>query len=292
VDGDRPVLSVVVMGYRDGATIERAVRSVVDQAGAGVEVVVVTSGGDDAAARVRRAFPGLDVVDSATRLLPGGARNAGVAATRGDTIAFLAADCVAAPGWVANRVRCHDAGHPVVATAVGNADRRSLAAWGFHFGLYANRLAGRPAGPIPGIDGGAHGCSFSRSALDRIGGFDPELRVGEDSVAAWALHELGVPFWYEPTVVTLHGGPRSMRALVRDRYDRGRRRASVRGEVAADWAGVVGEWWRSSVALVRRARRFAGADLGWLVASLPWLLAGNAAALIGQQRGARRPGGT
>ena len=67
------------MGYRDASTIERAVRSVVEQdTVVPFEVVVVTSGGDESEAVVRRSFPDLNVIASPTRLLPGGA-----CATRG-----------------------------------------------------------------------------------------------------------------------------------------------------------------------------------------------------------------
>src|SRR5205807_246568 len=77
-DGD-PVLTVVVMGYRNEATILRSIRSVVDQSSDDpFEIVVVTSGGDHSADLVAQAFPHLSVVDSSSRLFPGGARNAGI----------------------------------------------------------------------------------------------------------------------------------------------------------------------------------------------------------------------
>ena len=53
-----PALSVVVMGYRNADTIDGAVRSVLGQDGAAVEVLVVTSGGDRSAQIVRERHPG------------------------------------------------------------------------------------------------------------------------------------------------------------------------------------------------------------------------------------------
>jgi len=218
---DQPALSVVVMGYRNRDTIVGAVGSILAQADDRVEVVVVTSGGDDSATLVRTAFPGLGVVEIPGRLMPGGARNAGIAASRGAVVAFLAGDCVAAEGWVGGRLARHAEGHPVVASAVVNADRRRPAAWGFHFGLYSHRLAGRPAGPIGGRDGAAHGCSFDRAVLERAGGFSSDMRVGEDTQMGWTLDELGVPVWFEPTVQTAHRGPPGMVELVRDDVEDG-----------------------------------------------------------------------
>jgi GT2 family glycosyltransferase len=271
------------MGYRNGDTIVRAVRSVVGQADADVEVVVVTSGGDDSADRVRDAFPGLAVVESPVRLLPGATRNRGVEASQGAVVAFLEGDCVAEPGWIAARRRLHDAGWPVVASAVTNGDRGHLAAWGFHFGIFGDRLAGRRAGRVAGTDGAAHGCSYVRTALDRVGPFDETIRIGEDTNAALALERLGVPIWYEPSVRTTHWGPRSSVELVRDRYRRGCNRGRTRGPVARGWIGV-GRIWLRTVARLPRMWRDAGGDRWWFLASLPWWMAGSAASLVGHQR--------
>jgi GT2 family glycosyltransferase len=288
---DRPALSVVVMGYRDGPTIVRAVASVVEQAGSDVEVVVVTSGGDDSAARVRAAYPGVVVIESAARLLPGAARNVGIDATVGRVVAFLEGDCVAEPGWVAQRRRRHDEGHAIVASAVTNGEAQRLAAWGFHFGVFGHRQSGRAAGEIAATDPGAHGCSFDRTVLEQVGGFPPDVRIGEDTITAHRLAARGLRAWYEPAVRTRHWGPRTTRGLLQDRFRRGGRRASVRGPVAPTWTGVLGHWARASRGSLPRYGRDAGSDRRWFLCSLPWIAAGDAAALIGQQRAARRAGG-
>ena len=279
-------MSVIVIGYRNADTIVRAVRSVADQSDAGVEIVVVTSGADDSAALVRAAFPAVRVVESEIRLSPGGARNAGIETTTGLVVAFLAADCMAEPGWIAARRCLHDAGHPVVASAVTNGDRRHLAAWGFHFGVFGDRLAGRRSGPVTGTDGAAHGCSYARAVLEQLGRFDESVRIGEDTNASVALDRLGVPIWYAPAVRTAHWGPASTAALVQERYRRGCIRGRIRGPVAPDWIGVAGIWLRMLTRLPK-VWRDAGGDRWWVVASLPWSIVGNAASLIGNQRAGR-----
>jgi len=279
-------MSVVVMGYRNADTIVRAVRSIVGQADDDVEIVVVTSGGDDSARRVREAFPALDVMESSERLLPGATRNRGVDASRGSVVAFLEGDCVAEPGWIDNRRRRHEAGCLVVASAVTNGDRRHGAAWGFHFGVFADRQAGRAAGWVSPTDPAAHGCSFARSVLQRLGPFDEALRIGEDTDASVAVGSLGVPIWYEPSVRTTHWGPRSMVELVSDRYRRGCVRGRTRGPLAPSWFDVVPIWLRT----VRRLPKVwldAGGDRWWVVASLPWWMAGDIASLVGNQRAGR-----
>lgn len=290
--GPRPSLAVVVMGYLDAGTIVRAVRSVVDQAprrdpADAVEVVVVTSGDDDTEDRVRRAFPDLRVVAAPHRLLPGGARNAGLAATEAPLVAFLAGDCEAEPGWIAGRLRAHRAGHPVVAGAVTNGDRSRPAAWGYHFATFPRRLAARPAGPVPATDAAAHGCSFERTVLDAIGRFDPAVRVGEDTDVAAALAARGVPIWFEPAVRTRHRGPRTTVALFAECAARGRQVGAERGPAATSRRGVV-RLLRAEVARTPRVWREAGADRWWFLATLPWSLAAQAVFVVARQRAGRR----
>ena len=123
---DDVAISVVVMGYRNRDTILAALTSIVEQmTPEPYEVLVVVSGDDGSAAAVKREHPDQRVVESPARLLPGGARNVGVANTRGPIVAFLAADCIAEPGWIAARLAAHRAGHALVASAMthGGPDR-------------------------------------------------------------------------------------------------------------------------------------------------------------------------
>jgi GT2 family glycosyltransferase len=293
----RPALSVVVMGYRDHATITAAVRSVLDQEAAEpFEVVVVTSGDDRSAPAVRSAFPEVAVVASPHRLLPGGARNVGVAASHGDIVAFLAADCLAEPGWVQARQSAHRAGHPVVAGAMTSAPPHHPSAVASHLALYCQRLAGRPAGPVDPGDPAAHGLSYERAVVDRLGPFDPDLRVGEDTEAARRLAGLGVPVWFEPRVRTAHRGPRTTRALWADHHRRGRMAARVDGTGARPVSLA-----RTAVALpaatvlvstttVAAAWRNGRGERGRLTLTLPWVVAAVAASQTGRYRERRRPG--
>lgn len=293
------MISVVVMGYHNEATIVAAVRSLVEQrADEPFEVVVVVSGGDGSAAAVRAAFPDLVVVDEAERLLPGGARNRGVAATRGGIVAFLAADCVATPGWIQARIDAHRARDSAVASAVTTADPQTVCARAHTYDLYCARLPGRPAGWVDG-DPAAHGLSFPRAVLDRVGPFPDDVRVAEDTAMVERLHEAGVPIWFAPTIVTAHHAPRTPRALVADRYARGARAARSAGEAPAPWATVLAAaprpWWRRLRWVLRTGWRHTRTERTRFLGALPWLVVGHTAGEVGRARGRlagpSRPGG-
>jgi peptidoglycan/xylan/chitin deacetylase (PgdA/CDA1 family)/GT2 family glycosyltransferase len=221
--GSRPALSVVVFGYRNESTILRAVASLVDQDGdhEQLEVIVATSGGDGTAAIVRVAYPGLKVIESSTRLLPGGVRNLGATLATGDIVTFLEADCVARPGWVHNRVALHRAGHDAVASALDTMSSDGLIATAALYLVHAGRLAGNPPGPAQ--DHQAYGLSFSRELFERAGPFDEMLRSYEDTAMAERLQYLGVESWFDPAICIEHDGPATLAEMLQDQFIRAQR---------------------------------------------------------------------
>ena len=215
-----PALAVVVMGYRDEATIERAVRSAVEQeANEPFEVVVVTSSGDRSAQIVREHFPELVVIDSEERLLPGGARNVGVEVTSAEIVAFLAADCIALPGWVSGRLAHHRKGHAAVASAIVPGPDDGIVGVAETLSLFPARLSGHPEGAA--THGQSFGLSYTRELLGVLGPFDASLRTGEDSLVAKRLPDLGITPWFDPKIRTAHPGSPNLRAFVRDQFRRG-----------------------------------------------------------------------
>lgn len=282
-------MTVVVMGYRDRDTIVASVDSLLAQASPEpFEIVVVTSGGDGSAAAVRAAHPDVTVIDVEERLFAGGARNRGVAVARGRVIAFLEGDCIATPGWIKARLDAHGAGHAAVASAITTADPQTLSAWAHTFGLFCARLPGRPASVIAPGDPAAHGVSFDRALLDRAGPFPEELRIGEDSAMTRRLHDLGEPIWFEPGVVTAHHGPPTARALVVDRYRRGRRSSLDAGApsltIAAALRSWPRDWWRPFRWTLRTAWRNGRSERRRLVLTFPLLVISHTASQAGRYR--------
>lgn len=210
-----PELCVVVLSYRNERVVAEAVDSLLGQ-GIALEIVVSHSGGgptpDLLASRA-----GVRVVAAHGRLLPGGARNAGVAATSAPFVAFLEADSVACPGWAAGRLARHRNGAVAVATPVvplnGGVCARAL---------WLNEHAVRLPLPDPAADV-PHGVSYAREALDRHGPFPEDWLVGEDTFVNERLLEAGVEIAWAPEVVTRHRYPTSLPAALADSYRRGLR---------------------------------------------------------------------
>jgi glycosyltransferase involved in cell wall biosynthesis len=211
-----PDLAVVVLAL--GAPLEAvaAVGSLLAQDPA-VEIVVVNSGGGGMAGVLTKAGVAVPVIEREERLFVGGARNLGIHATKAPYIGFLAADCVAAPGWARYRLEAHRAGHRAVSTALLNYDERSVVAWAAYLALHHRRLPSTPARST-----GRYGVSYARSLFDQYGVFREDLRVMEDTEFNQRLRPEDTPFW-EPRVQTSHRHPTRLSRMMAEFYRRGRR---------------------------------------------------------------------
>lgn len=281
----RADLACVVLGLGNPPELPAAIRSLLSQ-GVPVEVVVVNSGGGGAPASLAAAgleVPGIEVVEIPGRLLPGAARNRGIAATRSPFVAFLAADCLAEPGWAEARLRAHRAGVPAVASAVTNPFRRSLAAWASYVALFSRRMPG-----VPPADALRYGVSYERTLFDRFGLFREDLRGGEDTEFHQRMAAGGVAIAWEPAVRTAHRHPRRVTALLADQYRRGAR-------MAASWGRLKGPRPRQVAADALR-RLPADIERAWRSADpkdRPWIAAASLllpAAALAYAAGALRPG--
>ena len=164
-------LACAVLSFRDELGLVAAVRSVLDQSSP-VEVVVVNSGGGDPEPRLRAAGIDVPVINVRRPLYPGAVRNLGIDHTTAPFMAFLAADCLAEPGWVAGRLREHERGAALVSGTMTNAHPQSRAAWASYLLLH-NRLVAADES----IPHALYGLSYDRSLFDRYGRFSEELRA-------------------------------------------------------------------------------------------------------------------
>ena len=98
--GTGPPVSVIVPCYGHAELLPRLLEALeAQETSLDFEVLVVESGGDEAARRVGGRFPRVRVLSHGRRLFPGAARNRGAAA-QGECLAFVDADAVPEPRWL------------------------------------------------------------------------------------------------------------------------------------------------------------------------------------------------
>jgi glycosyltransferase involved in cell wall biosynthesis len=194
-------VSVVLPVYNGAATIAEAIDSALAQTYAACEVIVVNDGSTDATAGVLR-----DYAERATVIdRPNGgiaaARNTGVAAARGEYLAFLDCDDIWMPTMVERAVAALD-GDPAYVLAYSNcavvdsngADLgAALIGAGVDHAPTLDEMLSRLWPIMPSA------VVMRRAAFDACGGFSEEFRsYGFEDVIFWLrARELG-PFHYVP----------------------------------------------------------------------------------------------
>jgi glycosyltransferase involved in cell wall biosynthesis len=209
-------IACVVLSVGAEPELVDAVASVLEQEPQ-PEIVVVNSGGGDAADVLRQAGIAAPVVERPDRVLPGAARNLGVEATEAPYVAFLAADCRAEPGWARARLAAHLGGAPAVASVITNACPESRVADAAYLRLHFARMPDTPPERRR-----LYGVSYDRDLFERFGSFREDLREGEDTEFNARL-PADLRIESSPQVRTAHRHPIGIAPLIRDQYARGRR---------------------------------------------------------------------
>lgn len=272
-----PELACAVLSYRDEPFLIDAVHSIVDQ-DVPVEIVVVNSGGGDPAGRLADAGLDVPVYTFPERLYPGAVRNVGIDATSARFVAFLAADCVAGPGWAAARLREHGGGAPAVASPPANAYPESTTAWASFLLLHNRRLAvNHPSQRLH------YSLSYDRALFQRFGRFREDLRAGEDTELNARL-EAEVPVVLAADAHTAHRYPTRARAMLRDAFRRGRLQARMQGAIEGRGPRRVHVATRGPRNVLRSlvvAARTAPPDRGRMLRAWPLVVAGGILYTVG-----------
>ena len=249
-------LAVIVMAVKAPATLARAVDSVRSQSPE-VEIVVVNSGGGDARRLLQRQLDQIRLIETATPLFVGAARNIGIESSRAPYVAFLAADCEALPGWVAGRLARHAAGALMVSTAVEPARPGTV------IGSMAECLVFPLRSALLGQEAAVHyGRSYDRALFAQVGLFAPRLRVAEDTEFHRRTDTLASPVW-APEIRVRHDDPQALIPLLLDLHRRGQRAAFHLRPLNLPLTGPAPDWVKKLVmARQDQIRQFLQRDPG------------------------------
>lgn len=197
---DRPLASVIVPAWNAEATLPETLLSIQGQTYANLQIVIVDDGSTDRTAELAEAFCRTEARAILIRKANGGlssARNAAIAASRGEWIAPLDADDIWHPTAV----------EKLVAAALSAPKRPGLVYCWYRDIDQAGHLLG--SGPRWAFSGPAlqrlaywntiHSVLLSRDAVDAVGGYDEGLRACED-----IMMQLSIASLYPIAVVPEH----------------------------------------------------------------------------------------
>lgn len=172
------------------------------------EIVLVDNGSTDRTVTLAQKTTAKIIIRKEITI--GALRNVGVTQSQGDLVAFVDADCVVSPQWLAQAVAC--------------LEREAAAAVGSHHLLppgagwlaktaeivQRDKIGGRvtyiPSGNLIVV----------RQAFCAVGGFDESLETNEDVDLCWRLRRSGFAVFADPQIMATHFGyPKSIGKMIR-----------------------------------------------------------------------------
>jgi len=223
--------SLVVMTYERPAALRRCLGSLVrlHPPAGGFDVVVVDDGSaDDDARRIAGEF-GRDLDLAYHRIEHRGvsaARNAGLARSSGELVAFVADDYTLPPDYlqVADRFLAKRPEAQVVTFNIrscGTSLARHVQQLYFELVLLQNAKASADRdGVICTLTlPASRAAIFRRSVLERVGAFDESMASGEDGELGLRLADHGVPQWFLTRFYVEHWEEKGWRDFLRQRTE-------------------------------------------------------------------------
>ena len=224
----------------------------------GVRTIVVDDGSQPPLCRPDDAPPSVTFVRLPKNAGPAAARNAGLASVTTALVAFVDADVEVSAGWL-QPLLAHFADPRVVLVAPrvrGSAGNSPIARYEqahspLDLGDQPARIAaGTRVSYVP-----AAALLCRTDVVRAIGGFDEDMRVGEDVDLVWRLAALGHRCRYEPASTVDHRPRSSWAALLRQRLGYGRSAAALARRHPGALAPVRMSGWSAGVWALVAVRR-------------------------------------
>ncbi len=215
-----PKISVVVCTFNGGHTLSACLESLLRLDYPNYEVIVVNDGSTDNTAKIASSY-GFRVITTENRGLSS-ARNTGLNAATGEIVAYIDDDAYPDSHWLRYLASAF-----MTTTHVGVGGPNIAPA---DDGPIAECVAHSPGNPVHILlsDTEAEhipGCNmaFRKTALEAIGGFDPQFRIaGDDVDVCWRLQQKGWTLGYSPGAMVWHHRRNSIRAYWKQQHNYGK----------------------------------------------------------------------
>lgn len=174
---------------------------------------------------VKESFPEIHLICSSKRLYCGSARNRGVSQSRGDIIAFIDSDCLAAENWINSIIKAHERSDPIIGGVIGNAVPSNIVGWASYFCEFSQWMPGTSARSMGDVAGA--NMSYKREVFRQLGSF-LENTYSSDTEFHWRFIKEGQAIHFNPDIKVYHKSIRNLFHYLRHEFQHGRAFARVR----------------------------------------------------------------
>ena len=199
------MVSIIIPSYNSESTIAECLDALLAQDFQGeYEITLVDSSNDNTPNIVTAKYPKVKLIHLPNKTDPGTARNLGIAEAKGDLIAFIDSDCIAAPDWLENIVAAHTSSpYNIIGGVVKNGnDKRNLVAWAGYIAEFREFIPGQPRREVSHIP--TCNLSYKKRVFYDFGLFEGEYYPQEDLVYNFKLSQQGEKILLEPKIQVFH----------------------------------------------------------------------------------------
>ncbi|HXG91314.1 MAG TPA: glycosyltransferase [Blastocatellia bacterium] len=199
-----PVVSVIVPCYNSEQTIRQCLNAIINQRTTiRFDVTVVDSSTDSTPRIVKEEFPTVRLIHLERRTFAGPARNVGIRATRAPYCLMIDSDCIARPDLIERMIARHrEDEYAAVGGSLRSGTRGSLSGLVGYLAEFKEFMPTTPMRIEKGIP--TANIAYRRDALERSGGFDPEMELAEDILLNWKIHSAGERILFDPAIEVTH----------------------------------------------------------------------------------------
>ncbi len=172
-------VSIIIPNYNYAAYVGAAIESVLAQTYKNFEIIVVNNGSVDNSLEIIKGFGQKIILINQPNMGQSGARNAGLAKSTGELLAFLDADDLWEPTKLEKQIALLREDTQLIYSGLMRFDSRSGRSLSLELPIYKGNCAPffveNPGTAV--VLGGESTALFSRELLYKVGGFDPNLSI-------------------------------------------------------------------------------------------------------------------
>ena len=216
----RITVSVIVPAYNAESTVADCINSLLklryprEQ----VEIIVVDNGSTDSTSAILASYDAQITVLFEKKRGAAAARNTGLRAAKGETIAFIDADCIADPDWLSKLIE------PLRNSQIGIVGGRILARGrpnkieAFGETIHDHNLSINGSSPPHAMTAN---CSARLAVLQSVGFFDEKFLRAQDCDLSYRVVQAGYKLVYEQAAVVYHKNKKTASGLFMEGYTHG-----------------------------------------------------------------------